>query len=68
MNRKEFLKNSGRWAILTGFGIMAAFFAAKNKITIEPETCTTGSCSRCSKFVNCELPLAKIQQENGKQG
>ena len=68
MDRKEFLKNSGRWAILAGFGLMAAFMAAKNKVTLEPESCSSGSCDRCSKFVNCELPLAKIQRDNGEQG
>jgi hypothetical protein len=65
MNRKEFFKQSGRWIILSGFGLMTAFLSANNKI-VSPEECPVGpQCRNCGKYGRCELPQAK-KEHHGK--
>ncbi len=66
MNRKDFFKNGGRWAILSGIGLLSAFLAYNQKI-VTPENCSVASqYKNCSKYAQCELPQANKERKNGK--
>ncbi len=67
MNRKDFFRHSGRWAILTAIGMLSTFLAYNEKIDT-PENCSGASlCKNCGKFVQCELPQANKQRRDGKR-
>ncbi len=66
MNRKDFFKQGGRWAILSGFGLIGAFLSYQRKIVI-PENCLVSPlCKNCGKFAQCELPQANKEKRYGK--
>ena len=64
MNRKDFVKTSGRFLLLAGITVSSGFLVIRNKVTT---TCTISSaCKNCGKFSACELPQAK-EAKNGKE-
>ena len=66
MNRQEFFREGGRWAILSGIGLLSAFLTYNQKVVI-PENCTvTSLCKNCGKFTQCELPQANKQRKDGR--
>lgn len=66
MKRKDFFKQGGRWAILSGIGLLSAFLAYNQKIET-PENCSVApQCKNCGKLNQCILPQAGKERENGK--
>jgi len=66
MNRKDFFKQGGRLAILSGIGIMSAILAYNQKIET-PENCSVApQCKYCGKFNQCTLPQADKEKKNGR--
>ena len=66
MNRKDFFKHGGRWALLSGIGMLSAFLAYNQKI-VTPENCSVApQCKNCGKYAQCELPQANKERKDGK--
>lgn len=66
MDRKDFLKNGGRWAILSLIALCSSYLAYQEKI-VSPENCSvTPQCKNCGQFAKCELPRAGKERKNGK--
>jgi len=65
MNRKEFFRQSGRWIILSGIGLVTTILALEHKIVMAEECQESSSCKYCGKNKECNLPKAK-QQHDGK--
>lgn len=66
MNRKDFFKHGGRWAILSGIGMLSAFLAYNQKIAT-PENCSVApQCKNCGKYAQCTLPQANKEKDDGK--
>lgn len=66
MNRKDFFKQGGRLAILTGIGLASAILAYNQKI-VSPENCSVApQCKSCGKYVQCTLPQANKVKSDGK--
>jgi hypothetical protein len=66
MNRKDFLENGGRLAILSGIGLLSACLAYNQKI-VTPENCSVApQCKNCGKYAQCELPQANRERKDGK--
>ena len=56
MDRREFLKNVARGAILAGLGLVAGNLLLKDK---ESDSCDYNFiCNNCSKLSGCKLPEA----------
>jgi len=66
MNRKDFLKNSGRWAILSGLGVLSAFLAYNQKVVTDENCSVAPLCKNCGKYAQCALPQANKGRKNGK--
>jgi len=60
MNRKEFIRTSGRYIILVGLTVLTGGLALKNKVSANKKTCSIskGPCSECASFTSCTLPEA----------
>jgi len=60
MNRREFLKSIGRYAILTGLFAGGGILLGRRKITPKPtqECINLGICKGCPVLDDCTLPLA----------
>jgi hypothetical protein len=60
MNRREFLKKIGRYAILTGLFAGAGILLGRKRVTPKPlQTCINrGICRGCSVLEDCTLPAA----------
>lgn len=66
MNRKDFIKQSGRWVILSVIGLFGAYLATNQKIVM-PENCSVAlQCKNCGKFAQCTLPQANKVKSDGK--
>jgi hypothetical protein len=65
MDRKEFFKESGRWIILSGIGLVTTLLALDHKIVRAEDCPETSQCRNCRKLRECNLPKAK-QQLYGK--
>ena len=66
MNRKDFFRQGGRWAILSAFGLLSAFLVNHQKV-VAPESCAVAPfCRNCGKFAQCELPQANKARKDGK--
>jgi hypothetical protein len=64
MNRKDFIKTSGRILILGGMAASAGYLVVSNKVDT---TCSAASaCLKCGKFSECELPQAKEVKDEQK--
>ncbi|MCF6358902.1 MAG: hypothetical protein L3J54_13965 [Draconibacterium sp.] len=57
MNRKEFLKTTGRLLILGGFTASAGYLIVNKKVTASCSVSPT--CKTCNKVSNCENPNVK---------
>lgn len=66
MNRKDFFKRGGRWAILSGFGLLGTLLIFEQKIVL-PQNCSVAPlCKNCGKYAQCELPQANKERQHGK--
>ncbi len=64
MNRKEFIKTTGRLLILGGIATSAGYLIANKKVTAICSVSPT--CKSCGKISNCENPdvkMARIKNE-----
>ena len=62
MNRKEFIKRTGRLLLLGGITATSGYLILNKKVTA---SCTkSDACSKCGEFAKCELPQAQQQKEN----
>lgn len=66
MNRKDFFKQGGRLAILSGIGLVSVFLAYNQKIVTLKNCSVTPQCKNCGKYAQCELPQANKERNNGK--
>ena len=67
MNRKDFFRHSGRWAVLSLLGISSAVLVYQHKIET-PDKCTvTTQCKSCGKYAQCTLPQATKIKQYGKE-
>lgn len=67
MNRKEFLKTTGRILILGGMAATTGYLVVNQKVDV---TCSLSpACQKCGEFSVCELPqAAEVKQNNdGKE-
>jgi hypothetical protein len=66
MNRKDFFRYGGRFAILAGLGMLSGFLAYNQKI-VTPENCSvTPQCKTCGKYAQCELIQKDKDRKDGK--
>jgi hypothetical protein len=66
MNRKDFFKQGGRLAILSGIGLLSAYLTTNQRITT-PENCSVApQCKNCGKYAQCTLPQANKEKRDGK--
>ena len=68
-NRREFLRDGLRYALLTAVGAVSATLASKPGAALPGQTCINqGICSGCNAFTDCGLPQAlsakQYQREN----
>lgn len=64
MNRKEFIKKTGRLIILGGMGTGAGYLIMNRRV--DPTCSVSTVCLECEKFTGCTLPRAK-EVHNGKE-
>jgi hypothetical protein len=58
-NRREFVRDAARWALLAVVAAVSALLAATRRVTLPDQTCVNkGICSGCAVFAKCELPAA----------
>ena len=60
MNRKEFIKTTGRLLILGGITTSAGYLLVNKKITTNCSVSPT--CKTCDKISNCENPDVKMER------
>ncbi|MCY1720895.1 hypothetical protein OU798_11100 [Prolixibacteraceae bacterium Z1-6] len=64
MNRKEFIKTSGRLLILVGIAASAGYLVVNHKVSASCSVSPT--CKNCGKATNCVNPEAK-EVRDGKE-
>lgn len=64
MNRKEFIKTSGRLLILGGITASAGYLLVNNKVAASCSVSPT--CKNCGKITNCENPDVKEVRDGKK--
>lgn len=58
-NRREFVRDAARWALLAVIAAVSALLAATRRVTLPDQTCVNrGICGGCAVFTKCELPAA----------
>ena len=58
-SRREFVRSSFRYALLTGLGVVSAALLRKNGARLSGQSCINqGVCSGCTVFTDCGLPQA----------
>jgi hypothetical protein len=71
MDRKEFIRTSGRWMI---FGIVTVFTAAliqRRQVSVSNNSCriSKGPCRDCAILASCTLPEAvKLKDDEKNKG
>ena len=61
MNRKNFIREAGRWTILAFIAGLVALLLGKREVSLGA-SCPEGDfCNNCSKFGSCDQPQAKEQ-------
>jgi hypothetical protein len=64
MNRKNFIKTTGRILILSGMAVSTGYLIVNNKVDT---TCSVApTCSKCGKLKGCDLPQAKEVKDGQK--
>jgi len=68
MDRKEFIRNSGRWMILGALVVFTGGLATRNRISAKGDACriTSGRCRGCAILTSCNLPDAVKYRNNEK--
>ena len=64
MNRKEFLKTTGRYFLLGGITASAGYLVVNKKVTASCSVSPT--CKNCGKLTDCENPEVK-EERYGKE-
>ena len=58
-NRREFVRDAARWALLAVIAAVSALLAATRRVALPDQTCVNrGVCSGCAVLTKCELPAA----------
>ncbi len=58
-NRREFVRDAARWALLAVVAAVSALLAATRGVTLPNPMCVNKRiCSGCALFAKCELPAA----------
>ena len=60
MNRKEFIKTTGRLLILGGIATSVGYLIINKKVTASCSVSPT--CKTCGKISNCENPIVKEER------
>jgi hypothetical protein len=69
MDRKEFIRDSGRWIILSLLTIFTAGFVLRRRISLEDTCSISGQCRGCSSLSYCNLPEAiKLRKDEEEKG
>jgi hypothetical protein len=60
MERKEFIRTSGRWLIFGFLAFATGSLALKKKISVKEDACSIlkGPCNDCAVLATCTLPGA----------
>lgn len=67
-NRREFLRNGLRYALLTGLAVVSATLFKRSGGKLSGQTCINqGICSGCNAFTGCGLPRA-LSAKQAKRG
>jgi hypothetical protein len=64
MNRKIFIKTTGRILILGGLGVITGYLAGHQKV--DTACSVSSACRNCRQFADCGLPLAGEARENDR--
>ncbi|MDD2381460.1 MAG: hypothetical protein WCY58_03595 [Mariniphaga sp.] len=65
MNRKVFIRTTGRIFFLGGLAAATGYLVAGGKVDA---TCSkSAACQKCRKYTDCELPLALETRQNEKE-
>jgi hypothetical protein len=69
MDRKEFIRTSGRLIILGFLTALSAAFILKRQVSV-PKTCDkAGQCNGCASLLSCNLPEAvKLRKDEREKG
>jgi len=71
MDRKEFIRSSGRWMILGVLTVFTAGLVIRKKISANIDTCiiSSGRCRECDILYSCNLPEAvKFRKDEKEKG
>jgi hypothetical protein len=67
MDRREFIRNSGRWIILSLLIAGAGRFIFRNRASSQNECKTNVYCNKCGFAASCTLPQAIKFRKNEKE-
>lgn len=71
MERKEFIRTSGRWLIFGVLAVVTGGLILKKKISVNKSACSIseGPCRECAVLATCTLPEAvKIKNNEKNKG
>jgi hypothetical protein len=71
MERKEFIRTSGRWVILGVLAVITGSLIIRKKISVSENVCgiSKGPCRDCAFLATCTLPEAvKIKSHEKNKG
>jgi hypothetical protein len=69
MDRKEFIRISGRWIILSLLTVFTAGVILKRRVSPGNSCDLTGQCRGCSSLSSCNLPEAiKLRKDEEEKG
>lgn len=66
MNRRNFLNNFSRYALLGGLGSLLGFLVVDRKIVAVEDCSVSQVCRMCGKFRSCDKVAELKSTENGK--
>jgi hypothetical protein len=71
MERKEFIRTSGRWVIFGVLAVITGGLILKKKVSVSGNACdiSNGPCRNCAVLATCTLPEAvKIKNHEKNKG
>jgi hypothetical protein len=69
MNRKEFIRVSGRWMILSVVAAFSAGLILRRRISLENNCSISDHCRECVSVLSCNLPKAiKFRKDEKEKG
>ena len=66
MNRNDFFREGGRWAILAGIGLLSFLLIYDHRVSSNKNCSVLPQCKGCGKLSQCTLPQADKVRNNGK--